>query len=266
MQTKSYANGRRLFRPLSDLHVEFRAPGYRLPVLEGTPEKDVVCLLAGDIGTGWTHRDFVADLCARHRAVLYTPGNHEYYCSHRIQKVDRKWQELSEELGNLSFLNPGMVRVDGLLVLGAALWTDLDKLSPMAEWAARQYMNDYRQITYEDAGVFRKMRPADTVRINKQHVDFIRRNAEPGCLVMTHHAPTFAVKVFPGSQPTDYAYYNTCLDDFLASDEAPGTWVFGHTHQSTTHEVGNTVCVSNAAGYEGHELVRGFNPNLVLSL
>lgn len=263
---RSYHNGRRLFRPLSDLHVEFRAPGYRLPLLEGYDEKDVVCLLAGDIGTAWTHLDFVRDLCKRHRAVVYVPGNHEYYSSHRMDKIERKWSEFSEELGNLHFLNPGCLRVDGLLVVGCALWTDLDNFSPLAELSAGQYMNDYRHITINDGGVFRKLRTRDTFALNKAHVDYIYATSEPGCLVVTHHAPTFQVKVFPFSSRTDFAYYNTALDNFLLSDAAPGTWVFGHTHQATRHVIGNTVVVSNAAGYEGHDLVAGFNPNLVLEL
>lgn len=265
----SYHNGKRLFRPLTDLHVEFRPPGWRLPVLEGADEKEVVAVLAGDVGTGWSHLDFVRDLCARHRAVIYVPGNHEYYCKHRMDKVDRRWMEESELQGNLHFLNPGSVRVDGLLVVGAALWTDLNRGDPMVEWAVRRGMNDYNYISVKDNTCYRKLVPLDTMRLNKAHVDFLMENVEPGCFVVTHHAPSFAVKVFPGSRPTDYAYYNTQLDVWMASDAAPGTWLFGHTHQVTDHVVGNVLCVANAAGYCGQaprHSETDFNPNRILQL
>ena len=63
---------------MSDVHLEFGPMA--LDQFEGG--KDDVVILAGDIGVGEapdTYIPFLRDLAKRVRAILYIPGNHEFY-------------------------------------------------------------------------------------------------------------------------------------------------------------------------------------------
>ena len=53
-----------MFRPMSDVHVESHPEGWRVPLLHGVPESEVVCLLAGDIVDRCTEKydRFIRDL------------------------------------------------------------------------------------------------------------------------------------------------------------------------------------------------------------
>lgn len=238
-------------RLYSDLHTEFEA--FDMP--EVPDEKDTVLLLAGDIGVARRNNTLhvLPEWCERHKAVVYVPGNHEYYGG----ALPAAWQDITEGYGwtpNLHLLNPGEVMIDGVMFIGATLWTDMDSRTMQI---AGVCMNDYRVIrkreirSDEDKG---KLRPIDTVGLHYEHKNFIFDRlglaTHMGCtsVVVTHHAPS------PQSVATKYvgdelngAYYTDLEEEIIKHD--PTLWVHGHVHSGFDYHVGRTRVIANPRGY-----------------
>ena len=127
---------------ISDLHLEFGD-------LE-LPGGDVL-ILSGDIAESRTLRKykydplnlmteegnpkrldraarFFQEECAKYRQVIYVMGNHEHYHG----KYTKTWHELIAEMpDNVEVLEDQHIEIDGVLFLGATLWTDCNKGNPM---------------------------------------------------------------------------------------------------------------------------------------
>ena len=105
----------------SDLHLEF--PGAQVD----TPDVDDVdlVLLAGDVGNGLDGISWAARIAAP--AVVYVPGNHEYYGHNRPELLGRL-RSAAAALDHVHLLDNDVLDlpVDGRFwrVLGATLWTD----------------------------------------------------------------------------------------------------------------------------------------------
>jgi predicted phosphodiesterase len=250
-------------RLYSDLHREF--DGWEIPKLKDRKkEKNYVVVLAGDIGVArkhGTYDEFLRDLCDRHKAVVYVPGNHEYYGD----SFDRAWDKIKEMTGdieNLHFLNMDTVVIDDVMFIGATLWTDMDSESPGTMLTAKNYMNDYHVISRlsesdgDDGWAFRgKLQPHHTVSAHYQHRDYIDSAlyaATQGeglkTFVVTHHGPTWQSvdPQFIGS-PLNGAYVSDLTD--LIRERGPDVWVHGHTHHTVRYTESQTRVFSNPKGY-----------------
>ena len=125
---------------MSDIHTEF---GNTIP-----PVQDVdIAICAGDLGV--YKPSLLKDLketWSNAKHVVYVPGNHEYY--HQVMdKTQEKMQEDCNEVG-IHYLNPGHIDLDGVLVVGATLWTDFRLDGIINEYRAHQNcsrgINDFR--------------------------------------------------------------------------------------------------------------------------
>lgn len=102
---------------LSDLHVEFAD--------FDPPETNAdVVILAGDIGIGSGGIEWAASQFQT-KAVIYIPGNHEYY-HHDIDSIDAFRTAAPD---NIDVLNDYTVVLDGVRFLGSTLWTDWKRIS-----------------------------------------------------------------------------------------------------------------------------------------
>lgn len=254
-------------RLFSDLHREFQP--WDIPALEN--EDKYVVVLAGDIAVSRKHStydNFLRDLCERHRAVVYVPGNHEYYGS----SFDRAWDnivEMTYGIPNLHHLNGESVVIDDVLFIGATLWTNFDDGDARAMELAGMYMNDYHSITRlastdsDDGWAYRgKLSPTHTWAEHLAHRQFIddalKANQGEGSLmsvVVTHHGPTLQSidPSFHGDQLN--AAYVSDLSELIRERE-PLVWVHGHTHHSVNYTESKTRVFSNPKGYPtgaGHQ-------------
>lgn len=236
----------------SDLHHEFFSKGKR-SFEPTTGHEENVLVLAGDIDSNIPKlADFVRDCADAYKAVVFVPGNHEYY-HNSVEHVKEQLQSLSIEIDNFHLLDDDKVMIDDTLFIGATMWTDFRNEDPMIISMAGSRMNDYNLITL--AGVH--LTPHDVLLMHRKSRDFVFSALEEAgkdqkTVVVTHHAPSYQLihADYRHSGDINYCYYND-FDSKIEKYE-PNLWLYGHTHASTYHEIGKTVICSNPYGYEGY--------------
>jgi Icc-related predicted phosphoesterase len=218
-----------------------------------------VVVLAGDIGVARkssTFVDFLADLCDRHKAVVYVPGNHEYYGS----SFDNAWEKMKTYMthDNLHMLNGGeSIVIDDVKFIGATLWTDFNNHNEHVMSEARYTMNDYH-IIYRSAQAFDakysgKLIPFNTYLTHGQHrtaIESALTNQGEGqkTVVVTHHGPTLqSVHDRYWKENLNYAYVSDLSE--LIRERAPTVWVHGHVHDSFEYKEAGTWVFTNPKGY-----------------
>jgi Icc-related predicted phosphoesterase len=242
---------------LSDLHLEFA------PFQPERVSADIV-VLAGDIHTGKNGLKWIRE-AYRGVPVIYVLGNHEFY-GQKIPKLTEELRALAAST-NIHMLENDRIELDGVVFLGATLWTDF-KLNGdvvLAEVAAVTGMTDFRRIRMTPS--YRKLRPPDARRIHAESINWLIRQIQQAgekLVVVTHHAPS------PKSIAPRYA--NDPLNPAFASNLEPfieqsgiALWIHGHIHRASDYRVGSTRVVANPRGYPG-EVHAGFNPSLVIEI
>lgn len=244
---------------LSDLHLEFAA-------FDPPPVDADVIVLAGDLSPGLGGLAWAAERWPEH-AVVYVPGNHEFY-GHAYPRLVRKLEERAATFGaRVHVLSDRAAVVGGVRFLGATLWTDFALLGTpdVSAAAAREQMTDFRRIRVEPE--FRRCRPADTTLWHGRSLRWLAERCAEGAgtptVIVTHHAPS-ARSVNPLYTDPVTAAYASNLDDVVARSGAR-LWVHGHTHHCVDYVVGATRVLSNQRGYPG-EAVGGFDPGLVVDV
>ena len=231
-------------RLLSDLHTEFRLP-YKSEPLANYRGEDVL-VLAGDIASGSTNTmDVLKFFKAQgYKHVVYVPGNHEYYGT-SIADFDAKMIAKCAAVEGIHFLNPGQVEIDGVLFIGAALWTHFaDNFFAMK--AAGRGINDFR--------IIKDFKPSDAVKLYNHHIDYIKNAYENRgnrkVVVVTHFLPARECISPRFQNPADLIndYFANNLGNYIAN-MSDTTWMFGHTHDATDITLGDTRVVANPHGY-----------------
>lgn len=280
------------FRIASDLHLEAVerrqleggafacAMRARLPVIPG--EDDQILMLSGDIVTMYAldyMRPFFEDVNARFRAVLYIPGNHEYWYATYPDVWDRICEKIGGEWGLTKFtFQQGNLLLkadfDDVRVLGTCLWTDFDRGNPLVMSAARRGMVDYEVTKIPSGG---HLMPSE---IYNTHVN--QRKAllagittaliedQKKVFVMTHHAPLRASShpKYLG-QSINPCFYSELDMDLLV--DTPTAWVHGHMHDASEyiHETAygaKMPVYCNPYGYGEEPLFNGYRNDLVVTL
>ena len=108
-------------RILSDLHLEFG----KIEIVALPDDMDTTLILAGDIHVGTRAFDFVTELCARFRNVIYILGNHEFY-GHDVPTIVDNWRYIAKNIDNLQVLEKDYVVVEDTIFIGGTMWTDLN--------------------------------------------------------------------------------------------------------------------------------------------
>lgn len=249
-----------LIRPLSDIHNEFSV--YNLPPL--ATDSRTVLILAGDIAladrVNTTLVPFLDSVADRFQDILYIPGNHEYYHS-SLMTGDRKLEDVCKRYANVHYMNRKSMVIDDTMFIGATLWTDFNRGSPMVRLASEAGMNDFKVIrTGKSAdgeeAYARKIKALDLMVINTDHRNFIeeslklaKHSGQKHTVVFTHHGPSFVSKNPIYNEPMDYAYYNSFGLEDMMLDYEPDLWVHGHSHWPVDTMIGNTRLLSNPRGY-----------------
>lgn len=256
--------------PLSDLHREIY-PNRDLGINLAVSKPDVV-VLAGDIDQGIKAVQWAADTFPG-IPVLYVAGNHEYYGGH-IDTMPEKIQEACDASPNVTFLNGEQYAViDGVLFLGATLWTDFrlfgDEHRDEAMMRCEQGMNDYHKIRVANTG-YRKLAPKDTARLHANDHGYIwEMLAAPFSgkrVVISHMSPS--LKSVPDKYRTQVlsAAFASHLDSTV---EKADLWIHGHTHTSMDYTIGKCRVVANPCGCVekgGNNENVTFNPHLIIEI
>lgn len=236
----------------SDLHLEFQ------PSLPSLPEADVL-VLAGDILVArhlkarelpedhpqhlylkWFH-----EASLQYKQVLWTAGNHEFYGS-SIQETLELCGKFAEQFKNVWFLEKQVAEVEGQRFLGTTLWTNCNNLDPRTMLVLQYGLNDYRKITQNN---YSKLFPRHTAQMHLESMQWLRNTAQPGDVIITHHAPS--KKSIPPQYKSDYdlngGYASSLEEDIL--ELQPRVWIHGHTHHPNSYTLGATNIVCNPHGY-----------------
>lgn len=299
------------FRYASDLHLEF-AFDKRFGFLEYTSsqhemttkfrdyadhlippladDSETVLILAGDICEGWRahtrYRGFFDRMSRRFLMVLWVAGNHEYY-GHKLSSEHqaRIEQAVGKEWQNVAFMcrrhvlvrGPGEPQENWVSVLGATLWTSMDKADPVVCIHADSIMGDYKHITYADVerDIYRVLRTGDTIDEFKKDwawmsatIEDIRaKKPDRKILCVTHHAPSMKSipqRYIDRQDPLSYAYANNLPLEYLSS--LPNAWIHGHIHDTVGYELDTLRIQSNPYGYIGDHINKEYDPFAVIDL
>lgn len=266
---------------ISDLHLEFAdltLPGGDVLILSGdvleaknlkltdyTPE-----IVALNERTGVkSHRycRFFYEECAKYRHVIYVMGNHEHYG----YKFNKTYEHLKENIpGNVHLLEKEHVDIDGVIFIGATLWTNCNNGDAITMMTLQHSMNDYRVITnhYKESGLYYKLTPKVTfeehIRTKQYISETANKFADRTVVVVTHHSPS--------KQSTKPRYkddfhmnggYSSNLEEFIAEHPNIKVWTHGHTHDTFDYQVAQCRIICNPRGYAGYEeRAKDFDPTV----
>ena len=265
---------------ISDLHLDIS--GYRA-LLGGD-----VLIIAGDVceaknatkefhSTKLLHRlpgsfpcaDFFKFECAKYKKVFYVLGNHEHY-NGKFWKTKTDLEKIMPD--NVTILENQCEEYEGVLFVGATLWTDMNKSDPLVLAQIANYMNDYRCITYHypQFNSYHKMRPIDTVKMHIESRRYIeekaKENANKPIVVITHMAPSaLSVHEQYKGEWTNAAYFSD-LSNLILDNTNIKVWVHGHMHNPCSYQIGDCRVFSNPRGYMPWEEGNGFDPEFTFEV
>lgn len=208
--------------------------------------------------------DFFEFECAKYKKVFYVMGNHEHYGG----RYWKTYPELARVMpDNVTILEDQHEEYEGVVFVGATLWTDMNKSDPLTLAVIKDYMNDYRAITFHNVvyNNYRKLMPADTVYIHHQSKAYIEKtakeNADKPVVVITHMAPTFqSVNEKFKNEGLSNGAYCSDLSNLILDNTNIKAWVHGHVHDPVSYKVGDCQVHCNPRGYLPYEEGNGFLP------
>lgn len=235
------------FKYASDLHLEFfNVPGTREEAIQMICEagdEDIVLLFAGDLDYADKVEAALRAFSQAYRAVIYVPGNHEYY---NFAICEAKNIFTAIDIPNVHVLNPGSIEIDDVKIVGGTLWTNLLAEQPVDVMLCQKNISDFSVITGMSPQTFTRMHLEDREAIIEALTDADDRNLKS--LVLTHHFPSYKC-IHPRfeASPLNPAFAAR-LDDVI-HEFAPNYWIFGHTHDTVRVTIGETALMSNPFGY-----------------
>lgn len=225
---------------ISDLHHNFP------PI---TPVADYIALL-GDITSPYDpyYKEYLKYLSSMFKGVFVVFGNHEYYNT-IMSEVDEYMENICSCLSNVYFLNNKSVVIEGFLIIGSTLWSNVDteafdflNCGKLIKMTKNKYMDlfDYH------------------ILFNKA-VNFIlsELSRELPTIVLTHYAPLHEMN---GSKES--SLYTGFSSDLSYIQRNIKVWLSGHTHVCKTIRRNNILYSSNCHGYKKENL--RFNPCQVI--
>jgi hypothetical protein len=197
-------------------------------------------------------------------------GNHEHYHN----RFDRTYTDLVSVLpANVTLLEDQVVDYQGVMFLGATLWTDLNRGDPITAWHLKTAMNDYRivQNHYPAKNLYYKLTPEHTAEVHRKTREYFKSvletNRDRTFVVITHHAPSFAsVHERYRSDTTMNGGFASNMDDFILDHPNIKYYFHGHMHDPVDYMIGTTRVMSNPRGYTPYEDGNGFDVNFTVEV
>jgi Icc-related predicted phosphoesterase len=260
-------------RPFSDIHAEFWKPhkiqrilGMIVPPLP--TDRETVALIAGDLGLAHRQDTWLKPLkvlAEQFLAVVYVEGNHFYYHNDFFGRIHELKSEVSLP-NNVHFLENESVEINGVVFIGATLWTDFQGKDFFKMQYARKNMSDY-EVIKKPTG--QRLLPEDTVELfyeSKKYIfEAIRSAGGRKTVVVTHHGiSTLSIHERFRGDSLNCAYMTDLSNEII--DHGPDLWVHGHTHNSFDYMLGKTRVVVNPYGYKDVEVNPRYDKQLVIEL
>lgn len=263
---------------ISDLHIDFAdltLPGGDVLILSGdifeaksfkkeiyNPEMVLLEHEREDKRPDRYYRFILEECSAKYRKVIMVMGNHEHY---RFQ-FHKTYEHIKSQLpDNVYLLEKESLELDGVLFLGATLWTDMNRQDALTLYHMQGAMNDYRQITMlnERTGDYHRLQPERTVQEHLRTIEYFttalaeNRQREGGALpvvVVTHHSPSkLSTKPKYQKDVLMNGAYSSDLSEFILDHPEIRVWTHGHTHDTFDYMVGSTRVICNPRGYKYYE-------------
>ena len=216
-------------------------------------------------------RDFLKRCSFQFPHVIYVAGNHEFYHGKFHTGLDYLRSECSK-YPNIYFLENETKILDGVVFVGATLWTDMNRGDPITMHAIKDMINDYRTIR-NDRREYAKLSPIDTLARHRASLEYFRgaidQHPNYRCVVVGHHAPSyFSTDSRYKSEFIMNGAYRSDLSDFILDRPQIKLWCHGHMHNASDYLIGDTRIVCNPRGYQssGYSEQTGWNPELVLEV
>ena len=264
----------------SDQHIDFLVGGQNTLKEEDflslttnmLPQDDVsndILVLAGDMWIGkrslsWAEHSWIRYVSKMFYHVICVLGNHDRWegCIGGLEASFKKG------LLDLGIMNVTVLENDcwedtstNILFVGATLWTDMDKMSPLKMLAARNCMGpDFKYV--RTAG-YKHFRAEDWCSEHTKAVKYMdlvaKNNSDKKVVVVTHHAPSYSSVHHKWQGQDSNCYYASSLEWLMQDRENITHWVHGHTHDSFNYFVDKCNVLCNPYGYRGENI--WFNPN-----
>lgn len=219
-----------------------------------------------------SYYEFFDQVSANFEKIYYVLGNHEFYNGDIATTIFELRKQL-EQYPNIQVLENELVKLaEHIYLIGATLWTDVDKKSQQAVTALTNSMNDYHIIVNSNGdrhpyqyGV-PKLTPLDTADIHAKTLEFFdseisaitKKDPNAQIIVMTHHTPSQKSIVTRFLDSPINAGYCSSLDEWIAGRPNICKWIHGHTHNRCEYNIGNTQVLCNPRGYSGYEIIADY--------
>ena len=211
---------------ISDLHIEYTHDEIPDPNDYVVPVADTL-ILAGDIGSLYKLKQlkgFLSRLASLFQAIIYVPGNHEYYSLSEYKRVslpslEKRLERLSVEIPNLHILNRSSARIGNICIVGCTLWSKLKCQVP--RFIVR--------IQDMDTAEYCRRHTKDLLYI-KNMAEYCRQH-NYRMVVVTHHPPSLKCLEGVKKKKRFISLYATNLDKML-SEKNMELWICGHTHKN----------------------------------
>lgn len=192
-------------------------------VLDSVREhKPDVVLDAGD----WERHDIHNVLRREGFPVVATWGNHDYY--------GKVWPGPCNE-GDL-------VRVEGIPIIRAPLWTDFNKDDPLTHIIVRESLIDAAHIHG-----YTTQKVLEAHYQQRSYINLVAMD-NPGAVILTHHAPSWkSVHEMYQRDPASWGFVSD-MDEEVERSRAK-LWVHGHVHTPFDYMIGETRVLCNPCGY-----------------
>jgi Icc-related predicted phosphoesterase len=210
--------------------------------------------------------DFFEFEVPKYKKVFYVMGNHEHYRG-RFDKTKALLESMMPP--NVTILENEVVEYEGVMFMGATLWTNLNNGDSLTMYHIKHMLNDYKAIQnhYPEKDLYHKLVPEYTFRTHIKTMQYFRmmlsEHRDKPFVVITHHAPSFV------SVPEYYKHdhlmnggYASDLSEDILDNENIKVWVHGHMHDPVDYKIGETRILANPRGYPGETETNGFLPGL----
>ena len=264
--------------PISDMHTEIWFPKQDYWSKNFSFLKDVdVMIIAGDNGSAAFNlipiMQALLEFPDLH--IVYVPGNHDYYGANYVHARD-SLVAASYSIDRLHVLSEsnryGTWEHEGVVFIGATLWTDFNKEHAGIMNEVKRGLNDYRAITMgPDNKTIKPQFILNEHYTMKKHIfkELDKyKNSDKTCVVVTHHQPYLPDCIM---EPITYGYCVDLEDKLNECEKLPKYWISGHTHKSDwkrkqyTH--GDVIFLSNQFGYPSEDAsVTGWHKDFILEV
>lgn len=223
----------------SDFHIEYKenlsSPDINPDPLDYiTPTGDVL-VLAGDIGSLYKLKQlhtFLEKLVPHFQAVIYIPGNHEYYIPNTNDKestttyltisvLEKRLKSLAETIPGLYILDRDSIRIGDVCIAGCTLWSSPRCIIP-------KYIVRIHGMTTE---YYTRRHHQDVVYI--ENISKYCKNKGYKLVMVTHYPPSMKVLEGTNKKTKFHSLYATDLENTMVTKEKGiETWICGHIHKN----------------------------------